>query len=135
MATTTSIRVDTQLAKAKLQARLDAHNKAFAEYNKALDKYNADLDKWALKVIKSKDATKVSVGHGLSISVEVPDSMRDSKPKMPREIDFSGILNHRCTYGTPSDVEAIENALGVLELAVDSVINVNSIKGVGSFLR
>ena len=137
MAATTSIRVDTQLAKAKLQARLDAHNKAFAEYNKALDKYNADLDKWALKVIKSKDATKVSVNtySGASIAVDVPNSMLDSKPNMPREIDFPGILSHRSSYSNPSEVELIENALGVLELAVDSVINVNSIKGVGSFLR
>ena len=137
MATTTSIRVDTQLAKAKLQARLDAHNKAFADYNTALDKYYAELDKWALKVIKSKDVTKASTNtHGSSsVSVEVPESMKDSKPKMPKEIDFPGILDHRSSYNQVSEVALIENALGVLELAVDSVINVNSIKGVGSFLR
>jgi hypothetical protein len=137
MAATTSIRVDTQLAKAKLQARLDAHNKAFAEYNKALEKYEADLDKWALKVIKSKDATKVSVSSysSVSISVDVPNSMLNSKPKMPREIDFRGMLNYRSSYSIPNEVELIENALGVLELAVDTVINVNSIKSVGSFLR
>lgn len=136
MAVTTSIRVDTQQAKAKLQARLDAHNKAFAEYNKALDKYNADLDKWALKVIKSKDATKVSVSyHSGSISVDVPNSMLDSKPKMPKEIDFSGILSHRGSYNNPSEVEAIENALGILEIATDATINVNAIKGVGAFLK
>jgi hypothetical protein len=136
MAATTSIRVDVQLAKAKLQARLDKHNKAFADYNKALDKYNSDLDKWSLKVIKHKDTTKVSGSyHGSSISVEVPQSMMDSKPKMPKESDFPGILDYRSSYGNVSSVEAIENALGILEITVDAVINVNAIKGVGTFLK
>ena len=136
MATTTSIRVDTQLAKARLQARLDSHNKAFAAYNKALDKYNADLDKWSLKVIKHKDTTKVSTPyHGSSITVEVPDSMRGTQPKMPKEGDFPGILDYRSAYGNVSSVEAIENALGILEIATDATINVNAIKGVGAFLK
>jgi hypothetical protein len=137
MAATTSIRVDVQLAKSKLQAKLDAHNKAFADYNKAVERYETDLDKWALKVKNSKDATKVSVSsyRGDSITVEVPQSMMDIKPVQPKEIDFPGILNHRGGYGNVSDVEAIENALGILDIAVDSVINVNAIKGVGSFLK
>jgi len=135
MAVTTSIRVDTQAAKAKLQARLDDHKKAFAAYNKAVEKYETDLDKWALKVIKHKDAIKVSVGHGNSVGVEVPQSMRDSKPVHPREIDFAGMLNYRSSYNSPSDVEAIENALGILGIAIDATINVNAIKGVGSFLK
>jgi hypothetical protein len=136
MAVTTSIKVTVVDAVAKLQARLDAHNKAFAEYNKAVEKYEADLDKWALKVIKSKDATKVSASyHGGSISVEVPCNMQDTKPKAPKESDFSGILSGRSSYNNPSDVEAIENALGILEIAVDTVINVNAIKSVGAFLR
>lgn len=135
MAVTTSIKVTVADAVAKLQARLDAHNKAFAEYNKALEKYEADLDKWALKVIKSKDATKVSASyHGGSISVEVPCNMLDSKPKKPVENDFPGILNSR-GYREVNEVEAIENALGILEIAVDTVINVNAIKSVGAFLR
>lgn len=136
MAATTSIKVTVVDAKAKLQARLDAHNKAFADYNKAVEKYEAELDKWALKVIKSKDATKVSTnsyGHS-SIAVEVPASMIDSKPKKPVENDFPGILNSR-GYREVNEVEAIENALGILEIAVDTVINVNAIKSVGAFLR
>jgi hypothetical protein len=138
MATTgTSIKVTVADAVAKLQARLDAHNKAFADYNKAVEKYEAELDKWALKVIKSKDATKVSVnsyGHS-SISVEVPSNMLDTKPKKPVENDFPGILDSRSGYREVSAVEAIENALGILEIAVDTVINVNAIKSVGAFLR
>jgi hypothetical protein len=133
---TTSIRVDTQLAKAKLQARLDSHNKAFAAYNKAVEKYEADLDKWSLKVIKHKDATKVSTQyHGGSVNVEVPDSMRGTQPKMPREKDFPGILDSRSGYREVSELEALENALGILEMATDATINVNAIKGVGAFLR
>jgi hypothetical protein len=136
MATTTSIRVDVKLAKAKLQARLDEHNKAFANYNKAVEKYEADLNKWQLKVIKHKDTTKVSpTYHGGSINVEVPNSMRDTQPKMPKESDFPGILGYRSGYREVSDVEAIENALGILDIAVDSTINVNAIKGVGAFLK
>ena len=135
MATTTSIKVTVADAIVKLQGRLDAHNKAFAEYNKALDKYQVELDKWALKVIKHKDTTKVSVSYGMSISVDVPHSLQDSKPKAPKESDFPGILNSRNGYREVSDVEAIENALGILEIAVDTVINVNAIKSVGSFLR
>jgi len=137
MAVSTSIRVDVQLAKSKLQVKLDAHNKAFADYNKAVERYETDLEKWALKVKTNKDATKVSVSsyHGASITIEVPQSMMDIKPVQPKESDFPGILNHRSGYGSVSDVEAIENALGILEIAVDTVINVNAIKGVGAFLK
>jgi len=136
MAATTSIRVDVKQVKAKLQARLDDHKKAFAAYNKAVENYEAALDKWSLKVIKHKDATKVSTQyHGSSVTVEVPDSMRGTQPKMPREIDFPGILDYRSSYGNVSSVEAIENALGILEVAVDSTINVNAIKNVGTFLK
>jgi hypothetical protein len=136
MAVTTSIKVTVVDAVAKLQARLDKHNKAFAEYNKAIEKYNSDLDKWSLKVIKHKDATKVSTQyHGSSVTVEVPESMKGTQPKMPKESDFPGILAYRSAYGNVSDVEAIENALGILTIAVDTVINVNAIKSVGSFLR
>jgi len=137
MAATTSIRVDVQLAKSKLQAKLDAHNKAFADYNKAVERYETDLDKWALKVKTNKDATKVSVSsyHGSSITIEVPQSMMDIKPVQPKESDFPGILDYRSSYGNVSSVEAIENALGILDIAVDSVINVNAIKGVGPFLK
>ena len=138
MAATTSIRVDVQQAKAKLQARLDAHNKAFAAYNKAVEKYQADLDKWALKVIKHKNTTKVSTSYGNSINVEVPESLQETKPKAPKETDFPDMLCHKNSYRgykEVSDLEAIENALGILEIAVDTTINVNAIKGVGAFLR
>ena len=136
MATTTSIRVDVQLAKAKLQARLDKHNKAFADYNKAVERYETDLRKWELKVIRHKDATKTSSSyHGGYIQVDVPESMKSSIPVHPKETDFPGILGYRSSYNSPSDVEAIENALGILDIAVDSTINVNAIKGVGSFLK
>lgn len=135
MATATSIKVTVADAVAKLQARLDAHNKAFADYNKAVEKYEVELDKWALKVIKHKDTTKVSTSYGQTISVDVPYSLRDSKPEKPVENNFPGILNSRNGYREVSDVEAIENALGILEIAVDTVINVNAIKSVGSFLR
>jgi len=132
---TTSIRIDTQLAKDKLQAKLDAHNKAFAAYNKAVEKYETDLNKWALKVIKHKDATKVFTTYGNSISVEVPLSLHGTKPTHPKESDFPGMLNYRASYKQVSDVEAIENALNILDIAVDSTINVNAIRGIGAFLK
>ena len=136
MAATTSIRVDTHLAQAKLQARLDEHKKAFAAYNKAVEKYEADLNKWGLKVLKHKDTTKVTVSYHGGLQVEPPQALLSSKPVHPKEIDFPGMLNHRNGgYGNVSDVEAIENALGILEMAIDATINVNAIKGVGAFLR
>jgi hypothetical protein len=135
MAVSTSIKVTVVDAIAKLQARLDAHNKAFAEYNKAVEKYEAELDKWALKVIKHKDTTKVSTSYGQTISVNVPESLQETKPKKPVENDFPGILSNRSGYREVSDVEAIENALGILAIAVDTVINVNAIKSVGAFLK
>jgi len=134
--TTTSIRVDTQLAKARLQARLDSHNKAFAAYNKAVERYETDLSKWELKVIRHKDANKTSSSyHGGQVSVDVPQSMQNSRPVHPKETDFVGILDYRSSYGNVSSVEAIENALGILEIATDATINVNAIKGVGAFLK
>ena len=139
MAATTSIRVDVQQAKAKLQARLDAHNKALAAYNKAVEKYETDLDKWALKVVKHKDATTVSTNYdGSCISITVPWSLQETKPKQPKKTDFPDMLDgwdgYR-GYKEVSDLEAIKNALGILEITVETTINVNAIKGVGAFLR
>ena len=131
MATSTNIRVDTQLTKAKLQAVLDAHKKAFDKFTADTDKYKADLVKWAQKVVKTKDvAVEVSCSKSY-VSIIVTNEMRESMPKEPREKDYPGLLN---TYGD-YHVTELEKALGILEIAVDPAIYIKSIGNVGNFLK
>lgn len=130
MATTTNIRVDTQLTKAKLQARLDAHKKAFDKFTVDTDKYKADLVKWAQKAIKTKDV-KVEVNGYHYISIKVTDEMRDGMPKEPQEKDYPGLLSSYRGY----IVAELEEALAILDITVDPAIYIKSIGNVARFLN
>jgi len=126
---TTNIRVDTQLTKAKLQAALDAHKKAFAKYTADKEKYQADLVKWAQKAIKSKDV-KVEVNGYHYISIKITNEMRDGMPVEPQDKDYPGLI---CNY-RDYQLAALEKAIGILEVAVDPTIYIKSVGDVGQFL-
>ena len=130
MAPTTSIRVDTQLTKDKLQARLDAHKKAFDKYTADVEAYKAGLVKWAQKVIKGKDV-QVEVNGYRYISVTVTNEMRDGMPAEPQEKDYPGLLSSYRGYL----VAELEEALAILDITVDPTIYIKSIGNVAKFLN
>ena len=126
-----SIRLDTQLVKDKLQATLDAHKKALAKHIADTEKYQAELVKWAQKVLKGKDI-QVEVGCSRNyINVLITNEMRDGMPAEPREKDYPGLLS---TYGS-YHVAELEEALNVLEMCVDPVINIKALGNVSRYLR
>jgi hypothetical protein len=113
------------------QLKLDKENEAINEtkFKKALDKYNKDVIKIAAANVSKWEDIRIVTRHDGKVNVDINLPSSVVLPAQP-ERDFV-FINH---YQYRDTVEEIENAIRILKMTDEEVVNTSTYNSIAQYL-